>query len=226
MFLTILEMGKDAFRPINLLIILATYAALIFVCLPVHELAHAFAAHKLGDDTAKWSGRLTLNPMKHLDTFGTIMMLLCGFGYARPVPVNPYYFKNRKSGMAITAFAGPLSNLMMAILAVGLYRVVLLISNDQLVQYYAGLILIVIFANINISLAVFNLLPIPPLDGSRIFSALLPDRVVYSMEQYQQYISIILMVLILSGALDMPLALLRHGFGAVICTLFGMENVF
>ena len=228
-----------SFSMLQIVFLLISYAALIFVSLPVHEFAHALAAYRLGDETAKWNGRLTLNPLKHLDTFGTIMLLLCGFGYARPVPVNPRYFRNPKGGMAITALAGPLSNLAMAVLSVGLFRVFCLFfdvtfqnggiyagdASYEIVSY-AYLFFIDIFASINISLAVFNLLPVPPLDGSRIFSAILPDKWVYTLERYEQYITIAMFVLLLSGTLDGPLYVLRRLFGFVICTLFGMPNVF
>ncbi len=222
-----------------LLVIVFSFAVLIFVCLPFHEFAHAFAAHKLGDDTAKWNGRLTLNPLKHLDTFGTLMLVLCGVGYARPVPINPYNFRNPKKGMALSALAGPLSNLLMAIVGVALFRVITLLCGAEwrdgglyvMPQYvdilwYSELFLVHIFSSINLGLAVFNLLPIPPLDGSRIFAAILPDKWAYAISRYEQYIMIGLFVLLLTGALDVPLTYLRHGFGFVVCGLFGMPNVF
>jgi len=233
------------FTMLHVIFVLLSYAALILVSLPVHEFAHAFAAYKLGDETAKWTGRLSLNPMKHLDPFGTVMLLLCGFGYARPVPVNPRYFRgSEKSGMAITALAGPLSNLLMAILATAIYRLIALVCGDAQLEivgyelyysgpsqymdlvYYAYLFFIRIFASINISLAVFNLLPIPPLDGSRIFSAILPDKLVYTLEQYERYITMGLFVLLLMGVLNGPLSALHHAFGSLICTVLGMPNIF
>ena len=227
------------FTMADVVLLLVSYAVLIFVTMPVHEFAHAFAAYKLGDTTAKWNGRLTLNPFKHLDTFGTLMMVLFGFGYARPVPVNPGNFRNPKKGMALTALAGPVSNLLMAVLALVLFRIVCLVTGEDVrdggfyvteqnetVFHYAFLILVDVFAGINLSLAVFNLLPIPPLDGSRLFEALLPNRWVYAMERYQQYFLIGLMAAIFLGALDVPLAILRSGFGFLVCTLLGMPNVF
>ncbi len=231
--------SQGEFSMLQIVFVLLTYAVLIFVSLPVHELAHGLAAYKLGDSTAKWYGRLSLNPMKHLDPFGTLMLVICGFGYAKPVPVNPRYFRKPKRDMALTAFAGPLSNLLMAVAAVAVYRVVCLVCDvsfdggytyapAQYIEFvsYAQLILIHIFASINLSLAVFNLLPIPPLDGSRIFAAVLPDKWVYMMDRYQQYVTIGLMMLLLLGALDVPLSLLRTAFGAVVCALFGMPNIF
>ncbi len=237
LFRNLQETGELNF--IYLLMIVISFAVLIFVCLPFHEFAHAFAAHKLGDDTAKWHGRLTLNPLKHLDTFGTLMMVLCGVGYARPVPINPYNFRNPKNGMALSALAGPFSNLLMAIVGVAIFRVVMLICGAQWhdgylyaspqyhdLLWYAELFLVDIFASINLSLAVFNLLPIPPLDGSRIFSAILPDKWVYTISRYEQYIMIALFVMLFTGVLDTPLYFLRRGFGFVVCGLFGMPNVF
>ncbi len=245
MLLTLVEWWQSGdFTMLSVVLLLASFAAILFVCLPVHELAHAYAAHKLGDDTAKWYGRLTFNPMKHLDPMGALMILTVGFGYARPVPVNSYNFKNRKVGMAATAFAGPLSNLLMAVVAVGLFRLVLLLTGVEMVVdgdmlYALGatdttmtivenayLILINVFAGVNIGLAVFNLLPIPPLDGSRIFAMILPDRFVDTIERYQMYISVAFIALIFSGVLDPVLNGLRHGFGAVVCAMFGMDNVF
>lgn len=213
----------------ELFALIASYALLVLVALPVHEFAHAFAAYKLGDNTAKWQGRLTLNPFKHLDIFGTVMLVLCGIGYAKPVPVTPYYFRNPKRGMAITSFAGPLSNLAMAVLALVLYRLGMFIPViGQLSAIILSMldILLINFAGINIGLAVFNLLPIPPLDGSNIFAAILPDKWIYTMNKYQQYISIGLFVLLLTGALNVPLAFLRWAFGFVICGALGMDNIF
>ncbi len=210
--------------PFQVAVLLVSYALLVLVALPVHEWAHAFSAYKLGDGTAKWNGRLTLNPLKHLDVFGTVMLVLCGVGYAKPVPVNPYYFRNPKKGMAITSLAGPLSNFAMAVLSVVVIRVLFLLPVLPLTNTLVDIFYI--FASINISLTVFNLLPIPPLDGSNIFGAVLPDKWTYTMQKYQQYITIGLFACLLLGVLDMPLAWLHRGFGFLICTLLGMPNIF
>ncbi len=224
----------------ELLFVMFSYAAIVLVMLPVHEMAHAFTADRLGDTTPRWNGRLTLNPFAHLDILGTVMIVLFGIGYAKPVPVNSRNFKNPRIGMVLTALAGPVSNLLMAILSVGLFRLVLLIggldiyviggsiyysgTNAVLLQY-AYLVLIQVFATVNIGLAVFNLLPIPPLDGSRILWLFLPPRALYRLEQYGRFIVIGVLVLLYTGILDVPLALLRHGVGFLICGMFGLPNL-
>ncbi len=180
----------------------------VFCTLPVHEFAHAVVADRLGDPTARRNGRLTLNPFAHLDLWGCLLIVLVGFGYAKPVPVNMRNFKNPKGGMALVALAGPLSNIIMAIVFLILrwvfwtYR-----SSDFTVIlayffYYA--------AYINVSLAVFNLLPIPPLDGSRIATALIPNETYYKIMRYERYIMIGLFVLLLSGFLTRPLSALTE----------------
>ena len=190
---------------------LFAYFVLIMVMLPVHEMAHAFTANRLGDPTPKYNGRLTMNPFAHLDIIGTIMILLVGIGYAKPVPVNPRNFRNSRSGMALTALAGPVSNLLMAVASVGVYRLLTLFVTSELVLYYSYLVLISVFASVNIGLAVFNLIPVPPLDGSKILGYFLPAKGLYIMERYQYYITIIMMILLFSGLFDIPLSFLRNG---------------
>ena len=112
------------------LIIVGMYAIILFVALPFHEMAHAFMANKLGDSTARWNGRLTMNPLRHLDILGSAMILIVGIGYAKPVPVNPNNFRNPRKGMALTALAGPVSNLIMAILGVLIYRLCTFVVHD------------------------------------------------------------------------------------------------
>ena len=176
--------------------VLIYFAVRIFVLLcvmPIHEFAHAFAAEKLGDHTAKLSGRLTLSPFAHLDLFGSIMILLCGIGYAKPVPVNPNNFKNSKRGMVITSAAGPVSNLVMSFFFLLIYNA--FITLGQAVYLKNELLFVIIYsflhyaAMINVSLAVFNLLPIPPLDGSRIFWAVLPEKYYFKVMQYENTIN-------------------------------------
>lgn len=180
----------------------------VFCTLPVHEYSHAFVADKLGDKTARLSGRLTLNPMAHIDILGAIMILFVGFGYAKPVPVNPRNFKNPKKGMALTALAGPFSNILMAVVFMFLSNVLSLFGSSLFVQ--AFYVFFSFAASINIGLAVFNLIPIPPLDGSRVLELLIPDKYYYKFAQYERYIVIVIFGLIIFGVLDAPLAFLQN----------------
>jgi Zn-dependent protease len=165
----------------------------ILLALTFHEYAHAYVANRLGDDTAKQSGRLTLNPLRHLDPLGTIMIFLVHFGWAKPVPVNPYRLKNPKKDMLWISAAGPLSNMALA-LASGILLRILIASGEAAEQTsFLGVLMDVVFMSlqINLALAIFNILPIAPLDGSKILSGLLPDRfgkMFYFMERYGPFI--------------------------------------
>ena len=209
----------------NILMTILVYAVLLLVVFPVHEMAHGFAAYLLGDKTAKYQGWLTMNPLAHMDPFGSLMMLLVGVGYAKPVPVNPYNFKNRKAGMALTALAGPLSNLLMAILSVGLNRVLIIFVSDGWTLTLLRMGLVELFASINISLAMFNLLPIPPLDGFRIISYVLPDKWVFMVNRYQQVITLVVLVVVFTGILDVPLNFLHNAVYGLILRMFGFHLV-
>lgn len=181
----------------------------IFLTLPIHEFAHGFAATKLGDPTPRYQGRLTLNPFAHIDYLGAACILLVGFGWAKPVGVNPTYFKHPKRDMALTALAGPVSNLIVSLIALIICNIFQYLLTGTVFLYIA--IFFFYIASINISLAVFNLIPIPPLDGSRLLSALLPDKQYYALMRYERYIFIALMALIWLGALDKPLGYLSNG---------------
>ena len=186
---------------IGAIIFILTGCFVVFVCSPIHELSHAFIAYKLGDNTAKREGRLTFNPIKHIDPIGMIMILLFGIGYAKPVPVDLRNFKNPKQGMALVAFAGPVSNILMAwISCFCLYGITATGSISTLLGFVRLFFMFSMY--INISLGVFNLLPIPPLDGSKILAAILPDKVYYKYMMYERYVMIALMLLLFTGALS------------------------
>ena len=196
----------------------------VLLALTVHECAHARAAEKLVDGTARAFGRITLNPLKHLDPIGALMLLLCGFGWAKPVPINSRNFKKPRSGMALTALAGPLSNLLLGFLGCALYKVLLLIFtrcgfisgnmiltsssfSASLIQYSVSFA--VLFYSINISLAIFNLLPIPPLDGSRLLGLLLPAKWYYTVMRYERYIYMgMMLLLVFTDLFTVPLSFL------------------
>jgi len=173
----------------------------ILFSLTIHEYAHAYVAHKLGDDTAKRLGRLTLNPLKHLDLIGTILLLLVHFGWAKPVPVDPSNFKNPKKDMLYVAIAGPISNLITAVFAAVFLK--LIVFNTSMGSVFSiaepvtQILIWLIF--ISVVLAVFNMLPFPPLDGSRVLYGLLPDEMSRQIMKIETYGIFILFALILFG---------------------------
>lgn len=194
-------------RELNLataIIYILSALAVIFLTSPIHEFAHGFIADRLGDPTARYQGRLTLNPFAHIDYMGALGILLVGFGGARPVPVNPYNFRNPKRDMAFVAVAGPLSNVVAAFVCMVLANLVL-VTTRTLAFYYVFSFFYFI-AQINVRLAVFNLIPVPPLDGSRILAQFLPNRIYYKLMQYERYIYFILIILVFSGSLSGPIS--------------------
>ncbi len=184
------------------------------VALSGHELAHGWVSEKLGDPTPRSQGRMTLNPLAHLDLVGTLLMIFTGFGWAKPVMVNPMYYKDRKKGMALTAAAGPAANLIMAFLMLLIYTLLQIVfvkigvTMPRIVSTIAY-----VFIIRNLCFMVFNIIPIPPLDGSKILGMILPNRAYYTMLRYERYCMILLMILSLTGV-----------FGSVIGT--GVDIVF
>lgn len=185
---------RELFTGLNWLIIPAALMAIIF-----HEISHGYVAYILGDKTAKNSGRLSLNPVEHMDPLGLLCMILFGFGWAKPVPVNPYFFKNKRFGMALVSIAGPVSNLLMAVLSMS---VILAFSffqiQNQMLLFWLNIVVefLLIFAILNIGLAVFNLIPVPPLDGSKILFSLLPRRAYGFMLRFERYGMVLLLLLV------------------------------
>lgn len=188
----------------------------VLLAISIHEMAHGFLAYKLGDPTAKFDGRLSLNPLRHIDPFGALCMFFFGFGWAKPVMVNPNYFKKYKRDMALTALAGPVSNILLGFIGVIIWVHLAPIVNNAYFSMF-----ITMFVTLNISLAVFNLLPIPPLDGSKIFLPLLPSRVYYDIMRYQQFGFIILIIALYLGVLDPVLNICSNGILRVLIFLAG-----
>lgn len=180
---------------------------IIFLILPFHEFAHGWAAKKLGDPTAQYAGRLTFNPLASVDMFGAIFLLLFGFGWAKPVPVDPRYFKKPKRDMALTALAGPLANVVASLAGAIIFNLLFILTRGNMpdfLQYFLGT-----YITINISIAVFNLIPLPPLDGSRILAAFLSNRATMAYYRYQNLIMLLLFVLLFTGVLSVPLGILQ-----------------
>lgn len=202
----ILDMLRGG-EPFELIITFFSRLFVIFCTMPIHEYAHALIATKLGDSTPKYNGRLTLNPMAHISPMGAIMIFLCGFGYAKPVNVNPRNFKDPKKGMAFTAIAGPISNLIMGFIAIFISTIFARFYYNNPSTLFLAIYYFLYFAGVvNVNLAVFNLLPIPPLDGSRILQLLIPAKYYFKFMQYERYVVLIVFVLILSGVLSGPLS--------------------
>jgi len=208
----------------------------IMIALSFHEAAHGYAAYKMGDPTARNFGRLTLNPLKHLDLFGSLCMLLCGFGWAKPVPINTRYFKNQKKGMAISALAGPLTNIALGIIGLILFRitVVSLVASGSFISFQGGLyyarglsktavafieavlLFLGTFSSLNLSLAFFNLIPVPPFDGSRVLFTFLPDKYYFGIMKYENYILIAVLVLLAVGPSFLSMSSIVGGFSNLV----------
>ena len=173
------------------------------ICITLHELSHGLVAYLLGDDTAKRAGRLTLNPLKHLDIFGLLMMVVAHVGWAKPVPVNMYRFRDPKRGMALTAAAGPISNLIIAAVFFFLYGLAypFVVVSDNAAAIFAANML-ALTGYISVGYAVFNVIPIPPLDGSKVLFSLLRDETYEKLMRYERYGFLVLYALVFTGALS------------------------
>lgn len=171
----------------------------VFIGFSFHEFAHAYVANLLGDDTAKLRGRMTLDPMAHIDPIGIIMLIIFRFGWAKPVPINPYNFKNRKKGTILVSLAGPVMNFFIAFITLLIYMTIYyrLGFMNKIIEN----ILINIYF-INIGLGIFNLIPLPPLDGSKILAGFLPNKVEYNFFRYEQYFYILLILLIFTNSIN------------------------
>ena len=199
------------------------------LALSVHETAHGYVAYKLGDPTAHNLGRLTLNPAKHLDPFGFLSMVLFGFGWAKPVPINTRYFKKPKRDMALTGVAGPISNLLLAVIFALLMKLFYLgigyvrFPNENVFMmavYFRSFLYYGIY--LNVALAIFNLIPVPPMDGSRLLFALLPSNLYFKIMRYEQYIYIIMLVLLFFGVLTPVISFLTNAVMNLIFTVFSL----
>ena len=196
------------------------------IALTGHEFAHGWVSTKLGDPTPKMQGRLTFNPLAHLDIVGTLLMIFTGFGWAKPVIVNPRYYKDTKKGMALTAAAGPLANLIMAFIALLIYAILFAVNRKfglgidgavEAVGFIAR-----IFAVRNLCFMVFNIIPIPPLDGAKVMGMLLPDGAYYKMLQYERYSMILIMVLSLTGVFS---SIIGTGVNIVMNGILNLLNL-
>ncbi len=205
-------------------LIYGSRALVLLLCLPVHELAHAYAARSLGDPTAEQAGRLSLNPFRHLDPIGAICMFALGVGWARPVPVDMRRFSHPKRDMAFVLLMGPCSNLLLALIGMMGSKVVylLLLLHPSLTWLAPARWVFYEIASINVMLAVFNLLPVPPLDGSRLLMACLPEKAYAFVARYERYSMLLLFILLLFGIFTPILSFCTDGLMHVldVCTSF------
>jgi len=206
-------------KNIEILSILLSLPA-VLLSLSVHEFFHAFAAYKLGDKSQKYMGRLTLNPLKHIDPIGFIALLVLRAGWAKPVQVDSRYFDNPKKAMAITSLAGPASNFLLAFICTFLFvlfeRIGFLFSLFSIsTPYYIFCLIVYFMIPINLGLGIFNLIPIPPLDGSKILYSFLPNRVIYKILPYEKYIQLALILLLMLGVLGTPIGIVSEFFEGI-----------
>ncbi len=187
------------------------YLIAVLLSLSIHEMAHALASYWLGDTTAKSSGRISLNPFHHIDWTGFICLLLFGFGWAQPVPINPYEYKDPRLGTAWSAFAGPLANFILAFVCIFCFDLLALFSRSFVMTSFGSFLISLLSttALMSTGFGVFNLIPIPPLDGAKVFWAFLPDRYYFRLNNPPTWITLAFFVLIASGLFVEPLNLMR-----------------
>ena len=192
----------NIFRNLDISILTNMLISIIpaLLCITIHELSHGYVAYRLGDNTAKDMGRLTLNPIKHIDVIGIIMMVVVGFGWAKPVPVNMRNFSKPKQYMAITAIAGPISNILLAVVIFFIYGLIFSKLSGPYATSTGTLVLQIVsrMGSLSVALAVFNIIPIPPLDGSKVLFALLPDSYYMKLMRYERYGMLLLIVFVWS----------------------------
>lgn len=217
------SMGRPgSFSLVDFIIQLAVLGFIAFVVFPARGCAQALVAYKLGDPTAKYSGRLTMTPLAHIDKFGVIVLFVSGLGFIKPVPLNPRNFRSPRRGVILTALAGPAMGFLMGLLGVGIFRITTFFVTDYATFYKLADIFVTYFAGINIQLAILTLLPIPFFDGYTVLSFFLPPKWVYFIEQNSMMVSLIVLVLIVSGALGTPIALLSNLVLRGFLFLFGL----
>lgn len=203
MLFKLFESGGDL---LTIVVTVFSYLVIILIAFPIHESSHALMAKLLGDNTAAEQGRITLNPLKHLDPLGTIGMLVFGVGWAKPVPVQPYRARKvpMRAAMALTAAAGPVSNVIVSLIVLIIEKIIIVtVSPIDMTTLYIIMALEMIIS-INLFLGAFNLLPIPPFDGSRIFLSFLPDKLYFGIMKYEEIIKLVILALMFSGKLSLP----------------------
>ena len=196
----------------NLIPTLVYTVPAVLIAISLHELAHGWASWKLGDPTPRATGRLSLNPLRHLDPIGTLCLLVFHFGWAKPVMVDPRYYKNRKRGMVLTALAGPGMNFLISLVCTLGMGLILRLTGGYVGAVVRYIYYLLFYTSaISTGLGLFNLIPVPPLDGSKVLGAVLPEDKYFGYMRYERYGALIMMVLLFTGVLDRPLAFLSDG---------------